>query len=324
MARRTVTVTHIRYSKKHMRGPLDAKVKDVSDLPGGGDLLTFIYGVWRGLRANQLWDRSKQMYCRPASHLTVGRVVVLAAGVGTYGDPSSVEEVETGERRLENDGSLANAIPLRVVALVPERETSAFLVIEHTEGGRFGQQFLDAVKRAWQEVYPEWSLHTETLTRSDAWFEQAQLESVSAEIYDHSADLADAGSPRHLGKVRVSLVPPKGAKYLPQAVLDALTARTADRRALLGLAEEPDEVSVTLGDGEQQKTFVLGKNKTPAVRILVTDYGAPALSDAAFGRWCAEQFSSYFSDVGVRWNTRWNRGDWTPEMLATEVRVRDA
>lgn len=324
MAQRTATITHIRYAKRHKRS---AKPMDVSDLPGGDDLLYFVHAVWRGLRTHALWDKPKQFYCDPTpggSTLPAGRTLVMRADIGAYGDPSLIKDVETGEERLRNDeGKLTNAVAQRLVLLVPEGATSAFLYVEHLAGGRLGVRFLDVLKTAWRENFGDYTLELETLTRPDAWLKSANLSRVSARVYGHSADIADSDLSTAIGDVHASITPPRGSRYFPSALLAALVDRKVGRAQLLGLSEEPEEVKITLGDGEQAKTFVLGKERTPPVRTLVTDYGEPMLNDEQLRAWCLNDCGSHFKSVGVDWQTAWNTGAWSDDQLARTVAVID-
>jgi len=326
MAQRTATITHIQYHKKHARGSNSAPM-DVSAIPDTGDLLTFAYGVWAGMKPHALWDRTKQFYCDPSpggSTITAGRGLVLSAEIGTYGDPSSIKDVVTGEERLANtEGNLTNAVPQRLVLLVPQNATSAFLYVEHLAGGRMGGKFLDVLETAWRQQVGDYMLDIDTLARPDAWFQAADLARVSAQVYGYSADAFDGDLAKSVGDVHVTLTPPKGQRFFPKNLLPALRAKTVNRAKLLGLREEPDEVKVTLGDGAQARTFVLGREKTPAVRTLVTDWGQQRLTDAQFHAWCLNDCVGYFNDVGVEWHTAWNRGVWTEQDLATRVAVLD-
>lgn len=321
MAQRTATITQIRYSKRNSRG--ENKWKDLGALPDGGDFLTFVMGLWNGLAPGALHDRSKQRYCEPEGCIARGRSLTLAAKAGVYGDPGSVRDVQTGTERLSHNGDLTNAVPLRVSLFVPKRGTSALLFIEHIQGIAFGAQLLEYVKERWKERYAEWTLNTQTLTRPDAWLKNAQLEAVHAEVYKHKTNLEDNGVASEIGILRTTLEPMKGSRYFPEKILKRLQDGTIDKSELLGLQEEPDSVKVTLGDGDQSRTFVIGKDKTPAVRLLVTDYGQPALDDDRFRGWCGAEVASHFKAVGTDWNASMLDGDWSKEALAMKVERKD-
>lgn len=314
MARRTVTITQLRYYKRNSRKP--DKYLDVASLPDNSDLLHLIYAVWNGLERNTLRDRERQRYCEPESRIAKGRAVAMTAMVGVYGDPASIRDVDSGTERMSHAGDLTNSFPLRTVALVPKMGTSAFLFIEHVTGVIFGQRFLDELKLVWSQRFPEYTLQAETLTRPDAWLANARLEAVTAEVYKHDLPLEEKGKSSTVGILTTVLEPPKGAGALPRALLTKLSNGKAKRAKLLGLREEPDEVKVKLGDGEQSRTFVLGKDRTPPVRILVSDYGDPMLSQKGFRAWCSKEAAGHFNTLGVDWEQSFLDGKWSVETLA--------
>lgn len=317
MPLRSATITQLRYAKKNARAA--DKWKNVADLPDGSDFLHFAHGVWNGLSKHTLRDREKQRYCEPEDKIVRGRALALSAHSGTYGDPGSVRDVETGVERLSHSGELTNASKLRVGIFVPSRGTSALMFIEHSTGLVFGSRFLDQLKLCWDQEFPEWTLKAETLTRPDAWLKNAELEAVTAEVYKHRANIEDKGQPVTMGVLRSVLEPLKGSKYFPHRVLEGLQDKSLTGAALMGLPEEPDQLKLTLGDGDQRKTFVLGKDRTPSIRMVVTDYGQPALDLEGWRRWCAGEAKSLFSTVGVQWDSSMLNGDWTAENLAKKV-----
>lgn len=323
MARRTATVVKLSYWKKYARG--DDKALNLAELPDGSDFLHFAHAVWRGLQPNTLQDRAHQRYCEPASSYPRGRAFVATARVGNYGDPASVRHVETGEERLRHDGELANSIDLRIAIVVPTRGTVALAFIEHVSGLVFGQRFLDHLEAAWGQKFPAYVLNRQTLTRPDAWIESASLSEVVAETFKHPVNLEDVGQPGTVGRLRSVILPPRGQRYLPTKLWEKLRGGGVDRAALLGLPEEPDEVAVKLGDGDQEKTFVIGNERTPPVRHLLTDYGVTQYSEHALLRWALAETQPIAAIVGGDWQTHGSSIDeeWDAEALQLKVVVND-
>ena len=324
MARRTVTITHIRYYKKHAR--TKDRYKNLAELPDGSDFLHFASSVWNGLGVDTLKDSVKQRYCEPEHPATIrdGRTLTCVARAGNYGEPSSLRDVATGQEKLTHAGDLSSTVPLRIVLCVPKSATSALLFIEHVEGANFGGKFLEHLKRAWAQRHSNWTLETELLTRGDAWYKSAELEAITAKVYKHqAADLADQGLASEVGVLQSTLKPRKGAGFLPRKLLELLEKDLNNASTILGLPETPNQVTVTLGDGDQQRTFVLGKEKTPAVRLLVTDWGQVALTDTKFRDWCLNDAPTYFKNVGVTWKTAYNTGAWDVDAAQKKLVVKD-
>lgn len=306
MARRTATISHLRYWKKYARG--DDKAKDFARLPDGADFLDMVADLWAALTPDQMMDPTKFRYCRPlvGREIRRGRTLTLVAEVGSYGDPASLRDADTAEERYRHDGELSHVVEVRVVLVVPGRGTSALLFIEHAAEGSLGRPLLDAISDAWSTRYPEWTLEAETLVRPEAWLANAQLEEVVAQGWGWH-DVADAGVPRRLGRVTSVLRPDHGDGFLPIGILASLQSKHVSAAALLGLTAEPEEVKVRVGDGNQSKTFIIGRERTPPIRMLVTDHGTRSPTAEGFRAWSVGQASEHFHHVGVDWDHQWER-----------------
>lgn len=305
MARRTATITHIRYWKRFARG--DDKAKDLGYLPDGQDFLDYIEDLWASLDPDALMDDRRQRYCRPVKgeEIRRGRTLTLVAEVGPYGDPASLKDVQTAAERYHHDGDLSHVVQVRVMFAVPPSATSALMFVEHAAEGSLGTRLLWALDEAWAADFGEWTLDYENLVHPAAWLENAQLQEVQAESWGWT-DVADAGVPRKLGRV-VSVLRPDGGGYLPQGILERLTQNKALAQQLLGLKEPPGEVKVRVGNGEQAKTYVVGEEKTPPVRLLITDHGDRSPTTDGFRGWSVGQLPEYFNNVGVDWKHGWER-----------------
>lgn len=122
---------------------------------------------------------------------------------------------------------------------------------------------------------------TDTVVAADAWLRQAQMEAVTGIVHHYSPDLADA-MPLHPEEVLFSstLQPVKGNSFLPSWYKQLVFNQKLGAAAYLGFPGEApyDELVVKMGDGAQSKTMVIGREKTPGIRLLLNDHGKPTLS----------------------------------------------
>lgn len=314
---RTMTVTKISYGEARTRNPLK-KALDVSDLPDRRDLLLLLHGLLKHLPDSALVNVEKKTYAKITELDPVGRRLLVSLECGHFGDPGRVVDVSNHQETHKHGDNEAHVVVLRALILVPLKSRAALMFVEHGRGRSAGGKLLVAIRKAWMDDYSMHTLHTETITRQDAWLQAAELEGVTATVYGHTRDVADQAIPSKLGDLNLALKPPKGERTLPRGLWDALAKHKLKRAELLGLPDdlEPDEVRVQVGDGQQTKMFVLGKETTPPVRYLLTDDGEPAMTDQDFVAFCfSEVEADAFASVGVQWHTDQNKGDWSASDL---------
>ena len=64
---------------------------------------------------------------------------------------------------------------------------------------------------------------------------------------------------------------------------------------------------VTVGDGAETKTYVLGDERTPAVRLQLSDAASDTSSDEGFSGFCLKSARDFFELMDVGWQTSWVR-----------------
>lgn len=313
MPRRTMTVTKLSYHKA--RKPKD--LLDVANLPDGRDLLTLFHAFVRDLDRQSLVVSALERYSSVESVHTAGRTLTVAMEVGRFGEAGRVKNVRTHAREHEYDGQSVSAVVTSSVLVVPKTGTSALLYLERASGGQSGMtRLLDLFESGFKDRYPEYILTNHSLIESKAWLAHAKLKRVSAVIYGHSTDMTD-GAPAVAGDLRHTLTPSRGDKYLPDSLLRALRDRKIKRASLLGFADggEPDEVEVSLESNSRSKTFLLGREKAPNIRYVVTSAGEPAKNPSGILQFCLTEATDHFKALGVDWEYAHSVGQWSREQL---------
>lgn len=299
MARRTVAATLLQYYPERKTEEL----KDVGALPDGGDSLgSFIEKTLGDLDPSSMVDDAKQSYATIEGDIvSVGNTILANVAIGSYGEQGATRHVLTHVKEHEHDPDNAHTVTARVLFYVPTAGTAALMFTEYVHNRGAGRQLLHQLKMAWIDRFHGYTLRDLTVSEPQTWLAAAQLEAVEAMVYGHASDIADQGIPKTVGDLTYRLEPAKGQRYLPEGVWAALRERTLSRANLLGIPEghEPDEVTVTLGDGDRHKTMVLGRERTPRVRYLLCDHLAPVPDDAAFIRFCETKVSEIFTQAEV-------------------------
>lgn len=305
MAYRSMSVTQFSAKRKHAR---KAQPLTLSQLPDGSDFLDVVDAALVQISSARITDDDKKSYAEIDTWSREGRTILVKVIVGTYGDTGSVREVTTGHEAHAITPDQAHTLSLRCRLLVPPGGLTALMFVEHGQHRSAATALLKEMKAYWIAQKPDLTLVTETVVRADAWLSQAELEGITVISYGHESDLADSGIPKTLGDLRSQIEPPKGQRAFPRAVKDALLNHNVNRAKLLGFRESDlDEVRVTLGDGSQSRTFVIGKDRTPAVRYLLSEASEPTPDDTKFRQRVSTEALDLFSAVGGSWQTAWEQ-----------------
>lgn len=306
---RSVTIASVQVKPAHARkGSFEFAV--LSDI-AGLDLFEFVQDVGEALVKDDLVDHANLRYLDVSDSEAVGRTVRLDVLVGSFGERGRVRDVGTHVDRHVHDTDEAPVLPVRLLFVLPKDSRYGLLFIEHADRRSAGK-LMEEFKAAWvdADLAKSWTLKFEALAHPAAWLESARLTSVTAMAYNHESDLSDVvdgSTPKVLGDMKVVFVPKKGEKYLPLALLERLTQSQIDRAGVLGVeingADDFDEVSVTVENEGARKTYVIGRAKTPTVRIPLTDAASRTDSSDAFFKFCLDLAPEYYERAEYDWQT---------------------
>ncbi|MCZ4077823.1 hypothetical protein O1W68_07720 [Rhodococcus sp. H36-A4] len=312
MPRRTLTVTKITYQKRNSRN----KFLNVAELPDRRDMLFLFHGFAKGLDSTRLVDRSAEKYAAISKLEPVGRTLGIQTLSGKFGEEGETRDIDTHRVIQRFVKKNANAVLTHGVLLVPKMGTSALLFIERSGGMGGSSDLVKLFKEDFQTTYPDYTMQLTSLVEKEAWLEHAQLERVSATLHGHSADVTNKTVGKVVGDLQHVLTPPKG-EHLPNALWKALRNKNINRGKLLAFPDghDPDEVVVALSSGSTRKTFVLGREKTPSISYLLSDSNQAPKNSRAVLRFCLDEATSLFKNVGVEWEYSHSAGVWSPADL---------
>jgi hypothetical protein len=320
MPRRTVTVTHLwattRYRTEDRR--------DLTALPGGGDLLHLARALFAVLPKDDLVDHDKERYVSIEAVQPLGRTLLLELQAGAFGAAGQTRNVNTHATEHEFNAAGAATARLRALLVVPQRSRSALLFIEHAGLGAGGGALIKPLLRFLRHRHRELTFHTETVVENSAWLEGARLNEVTGVVYGHSPNLEDRiqGLPLAIGRIDHTIRPTRGG-FLPRPLYDRLAESKINRADLFGIREDEEvsDVFVTMTNHGRRKTFALGSQGYPAVRYLLSDTGETEPATERFRAFCLDLAPDLFEAVGADWEHASSYGEWPPEVLGVAVEV---
>ncbi len=305
MGRRTLTVSELTFQKKHARK--DPKVFAPSDLDGANLLDLFLTWI-QALPPDDRRDDSRQNWIEIIGTQRYSpHIAVISLGIGTYGEPGPVKDVETGDTVVELTDTQAPTGQNRIVLMVPPVGESAYFLAEESTRGSSGNKILFLFKRHFVAALPSILMKTETVTEGEAWSSEAGLKEVEMRVKGRSVDIAD-GLQIDVGTASYVARPKRSAKFFQRTLLDKLVSdKSLATRVVSVNPEEEYEVYVTLEHDGRQKKFVVGETGAPTFREILNDGSQPPLSTDGLVNACTSRVVSLASRIGQAWDPAWSQ-----------------
>lgn len=315
MTRRTVTLHSITVNRAY------ARTDYVLDNIEGEDALQRFEDLANTITEDAMKEDEKQWWCLVSNVTRLNRACLVELESGTYGEDRRVIDTQLGTEsgRLKKHHSAMTKT--RVLCVIPPGSTLGVLAIERygNEGGgaklrtKFQEDLVDigpvtddkGTERAIVAKFP-------AVTSGEAWLATARLRRVEAVRLRSSLDVGDGTTPREL-PVQYSEVfePIHGEGSLPSALFAAIRGQNLVQAAdylQVDDPEEVDEVLLTAVGDEGQKTFALGRESTPGVRIVVKNHNETSPTDARFIGLIEDEIGKFFKSItGKPWDGRWVR-----------------
>lgn len=312
MPKRTLGLETIRARPGHNRKKQFEELTKID----GQDLL-LLFRAWADeLDPDTLVDRARGRYLKVTDVRPTGRTVVVETEHGYFGEAGKTFDVDTHTVTHERGSNQSATINTRLALTIPPDSKTGVFTVERQGNLGAGARLIPEFKSALVSRFPTYSFDTETVVEAAAWVEGANLLALSviATSYARPADLGDGleALPNTLGKLTLELAPQRGQQYLPQALLKALRNSTLNASDVIGFRNaDIDETFVRVTKDGREKTFALGNEKVPAVRLLLNDDGAPSLTSIEFLRRCQQEVRDYFDEMGFTWDSSWQDGQWS-------------
>lgn len=305
--RRTVTVMALRVKPARKRNP---QWHSLDNCGPGIDMLTFVDEMLTNWKADTGVDHAKGRFLTLRGHDKSKRTILVNADVGTFGERGSMRKVTSHAEVHSHGADEAHTLWVRLFFVVPKNSTLALVYVEHVDR-RAATKILDELRQRWiaHDYAKDYTLVTEALVLPEVWLQNVELEHVTVTSYGHESDRADLiggskGAP--LGTLTMRLEPEKGRSHLPKSLLSLLRDKKVNRAKLLGLGipnKEIDQVKVTVGRDGATKTFVIDNERTPTVRLDLSDAAVDTSDADGFRMFCLEQAPDLYERMGADWQT---------------------
>ncbi|MFC0248443.1 hypothetical protein ACFFIO_08005 [Citricoccus parietis] len=317
MPYRTMTYREVLGNVSHQPKPL----LNLSDVKGV-DLLHEFESWARSLPDDHFKDSTKKTYGTKPTVIRRNRLVLVEMRTGHYGMAGEkVIDVSNHAGQYETRDDDASTVRTRCAFLLPPGHDRGLFFTERQRHDNCGERVIDSFKAHARTLVAGKSkkgadanlvLETPTVAESEAWLAAANLEDIHIVRYDHQQDVAAESPLRGIPVTYASSIAPvKGNRYLPKRLWTLFREEPDSALAYLGIDdatdEDIDEVRLKVGDGEKSREFIVGKTKTPSIRVVLTPPGEPPLNETALVDTIDETARSYYQRWQLQYDYAWTR-----------------
>lgn len=276
---------------------------DLPLLPDGRDLLAVFEAHARAAMATSLVRNRNETYAVVTDVERDDRCLTITFSSGRFGEDGTITEVQTGNIKGSYTSADATTVITHGVILVPKAGTCALAFTERSGGFGGMSHLVETFNEKFDASTDDYRMKRATVVQSDAWLQRADLMRVTGTIRRHTSDIATDGADEVLGTLRHVIEPEGKEKFFPRRVRDRLMQNRISRNRFLAFNENDvvDEIDITLGDGDQVKTFEIDDEKTPTLRLVLTKSGDRPLSAEKIKKRALSEAPGIFKHYGVEW-----------------------
>lgn len=254
-----------------------------------------------------------------------GCVVAATILSGTYGDEIKLINMATGVDR-DVDPEDAAGRECTLVLACPRDCKLAEFAIEY-RGSDNGLAVAMVFLKQLRNLFKNLQAPMRPILESQAWLDKSTLEELSIPVQTDSCkvclsemDGSEDGDEDEVfeetgASLRLVLTSNRGGSF-SKLFKDKILKRKVKKSAYLYLPEITDEefeigktpIQATVSADKRRKTFLIGQEKTPSIREMLTDFGEPYLSVRKFTDQAADGMLDHYGAKGVKLKSGWDRG----------------
>jgi len=287
----------------------------------GFDLL-YVFKAWaEEADPKKLSDYQRGRYLKISAVEATGRYVVATVEAGNFGEDGVTLDAETHEVEHHRTATMAPTIPTRLLFFVPPGAETGVFVIERVGNSTSIRPVLRAFREYLTRTFSTFAFSDETVLETDAWVEGAELLEVRAVAYDIPTDIKDGldAQPTATGRLQQTLLPDKGSKFLPKALLKGLRKGDITASSFIAFNDDVDidETFVKVARDGREKMFSVERERVPAIRVLIADDHEDRPTTPEFVDAAVTEVREYFEEVGLTWTEQWKLTPWDDEAAKT-------
>lgn len=255
-----------------------------------------------------------------------GCVVAATILCGTYGDEINLFNMITGAGRPFKDEEAAGR-ECSLVLACPKGGPMAEFAVEYRDfdnGTTVAKVFLKQLRAHFKELQAP----MKPILEPKMWLDNSELEQFSIPVQtvpckvqlsgmDGSED-DDEGDEEADASLRLVLTPNVGRAF-PKIFKNKLFKAKVKQAATLCLPDIVDQefniqntaIQATVSENNRRKSFLIGDEKTPSIRRMLTDFGQDYLSVRKFTDEAADDMLEHYKKEGLQLRSGWDSGDQT-------------
>lgn len=258
-----------------------------------------------------------------------GCVVATTILCGTYGDEIKLINMATGEDH-DVDPEEAAGRECSLVLACPKGSTVAEFAVEYRDSDNCTPVALVFLKQL-RALFKELQAPMKPILEPQTWLDQSKLEQLSIPVQtvpckvqlsgmDGSED-DDEGNGEADASLRLVLTPNEGGEF-SKIFKNKLFKAKLKKSATLCLPDIVDQefniantpIQATVSENKRRKSFLIGNEKAPSIRRMLTDFGQDYLSVRKFTDEAADDMLEHYKEE-VKLESGWDSGHQTYQDL---------
>lgn len=321
---RTLGIKTVQAHPKHQRAnSKDARWFDLEDIEGTS-LLDVFDQQTASIKAQALRDDTKKISTRVLEELGTGPARLVQYSRGAYGDTGDVIDEASGEvaHSLTEDHSVPMA--LRCALVVPPGQSFALLFTEHDGTTSLATTIDNALRATFNDleletevpgkkkgswVKREIHLPVKTHQEPEVWRQGAELVQLRVLRKSRAGDftVGDEHKKVNASLAESELYLPAQGKTFAAWFNQKLFSNSLQAASFLHLdePENVDGIEVTLENDGKRRTFMLGTERAPAYRRVLTPAGTSPCSHHDFMAVVEDETERFFHSLQIRLSAGW-------------------
>lgn len=302
----------------------------VDDVYGGFGVLPYFYsylqfqkdeGVLKDAKRNRIYG-IKEINCW-------GDVIVVSVLAGLVGQEVELVNILNGESEGVLDDEHAAARECRLMLACPKGSNLAEFAVEYKDSENaiyVAKVFAKQLKT----IYPDIRNSIKPKVEPEAWVEGGVLERLTVPLTGVADTVeldsgVDGEKEETAAVMKVVIEPKTRAGFTPHFWHKLHQSRLNDNAYLMlpditsekldggqvgeKLVGGQASIQATVSSGTKTKSFLIGNEKTPAIREVLTSDGEAYLSDRQFAHKAADDMLNHYRDIDFNLMSGWDSGD---------------